>query len=339
MYDVKCMAISVKPVLLPGEQYLNDLIEHITNARERIAIVTTIFHNDSPRMERFVQALCAASERGVNVSFCVDSYTYLEPSGPWRHLLKDQSSQAYHAIRNERRLKAAGVKYRWLGRNANFGVMGRTHTKWSIIDDTVYSFGGINLYDMGISNADYMFRIANQELADAFYVRHTHLIKADKGNHAGKNQSIEISSKTKIIFDGGIPFHSDIYDNAIKLAQQAEDILFVSQYCPTGRLARALHNKNARLYFNHWEAASALNTLVIKAGMRSSQFETLYEREPYLHAKFIIYTMPNGTKCALTGSHNFQTGGVVLGTRELCMKTTSPAIIAELELFFEQYVK
>ncbi len=333
------MAISVRPVLLPSEQYLVDLVQHINNAKHRVSIVTTVFHNDSARMENFVQALCSAAERGVNVSFCVDSFTYLEPNGPWRHLLKDQSSQAYRAIRNERRLKNAGVKFRWLGRNANFGVMGRTHTKWSVVDDTVYSFGGVNLYDMGISNADYMFRITNQDLADAFQVRHAQLIKADRGNHAGRNRTIEISSRTRVIFDGGIPFHSDIYKRAIKLANQAKSILFVSQYCPTGKLAHALRNKNAKLYFNHWETASALNTLVIKAGMRSSKFETRYKREPYLHAKFIIYTMPDGTKWALTGSHNFQTGGVVLGTRELCLYTNSPGIIAELEKFFEEYIK
>lgn len=333
------MAISVKPVLLPGEQYIEDLIDRINSAKQRIAIVTTIFHNDSDRMEQFVQTLCGAAERGVDVSFCVDSFTYLEPNGPWRHLLKDQSAQAYRAIRNERRLKSAGVKFRWLGRNANFGAMGRTHTKWSIIDDTVYSFGGINLYAMGISNTDYMLRITNQDLADAFMTRHAQLIKADKGNHAGRNRMIELSSRTHIIFDGGIPFHSEIYDRAIELAQQATDIVFVSQYCPTGKLARVLRHKDAKLYFNHWEAASALNTLVIKAGMRSSQFETRYKREPYLHAKFIIYTMPNGEKWALSGSHNFQTGGVVLGTREVCLETNSPGIITELEQFFEQYIK
>lgn len=336
---MKHMAISVKPALLPGEQYIQDLIESIDKAAERIAISTTIFHNDSQQMELFVQALCAAATRGVAVSFCVDSFTYLEPNGPWRHLLKDQSAQAYRAIRNERRLKNAGVKFRWLGRNANFGVMGRTHSKWSIVDDIVYSFGGINLYDMGVRNADYMLRINNHSLADALYARHEQLIKADKGNHAGKNRMIELSSRTHIIFDGGIPFHSEIYNRAVQLAHQATDILFVSQYCPTGKLASALRTKNAKLYFNHWEAASALNTFVIKAGMRSSQFQTNYTREPYLHAKFIIYTMPDSTKVALTGSHNFQTGGVVLGTRELCMETTSPRIIAELEQFFADYIQ
>lgn len=333
------MAISVKPTLLPSKHYLEDLTERIGDATQRIDIVTTVFRNDSPSIEQLVVALCDAAQRGVAVSFCADTYTYLEPSGPWRHILKDQSAQAYRAIRTERRLKNAGVKFRWLGRHANFGVMGRTHSKWSIVDDTVYSFGGVNLYGMGMDNADYMFRIVNQDLADALHERHLQLIKADKGNHAGKNRSIDVSSKTKIIFDGGIPFHSEIYSRAIELAREATDILFVSQYCPTGRLAKALRHKNARLYFNHWEAASALNTFVIRAGMRSSQFETLYEREPYLHAKFIIYTMPGGNKIALSGSHNFQTGGVVLGTRELCLETTSPAIIAELEQFFTDYVQ
>lgn len=333
------MAISVKPTLLPAADYLRDVIKSINDSHYRVAIVTTVFHNDSPRMEEFVEALCNAAARNVDVSFCVDTYTYLEPNGPWRHLLKDQSAQAYRAIRNERRLKNAGVKFRWLGRNANFGVMGRTHCKWSIVDDIVYSLGGVNLYEMGIANTDYMFKIVNQDLSDAFFERHLQLIQADRGNHAGKNRMIELSSKSHIIFDGGIPFHSDIYSRAIELARQATDILFVSQYCPTGRLARALRNKNAKLYFNHWETASALNTLVIKAGMRSSRFETLYEREPYLHAKFIIFTMPNGDKVALTGSHNFQTGGVVLGTRELCLETTNAGIIAELESFFVNHVK
>ena len=333
------MAANIQPVLLPSKEFMQDLTQQISGAKHRIAIVTTVFRNDNPQIDELVTQLCAAAQRGVAVSFCADTYTYLEPNGPWRHLLKDQSAQAYRAIRTERRLKSAGVKYRWLGRNANFGVMGRTHSKWCIVDNTVYSFGGVNLYGMGTENADYMFKITNAKLADALHERHLQIIKADKGSHAGKNRSIALNSSTKIIFDGGIPFHSEIYDRANELARQAKEILFVSQYCPTGKLAKTLQGKKARLYFNHWEAASALNTFVIKAGMRSSKFETLYKREPYLHAKFIIFTMPGGAKIALTGSHNFQTGGVVLGTRELCMETTSPEIIASLENFFKHYIR
>lgn len=333
------MTATIHPILIPSEQYILDLTARIATAKTRIAIVTTILHNDSERMDILIDSLCAAAQRGVAVSMCVDSFTYLEPNGPWRHLLKDQSAQGYRAIQTERRLKAAGVKYRWLGKGANFGVMGRTHTKWSVIDDTVYSFGGVNLYEMGASNTDYMFKLTNTHIADIMMEHHEQLIQADRANRAGRNRTVTINNQSRILFDGGIPFHSGIYVRAIELAKQAKSVLFVSQYCPTGRLARILRAKNSRLYFNHWEAASALNTLVIRAGMRSSKFTTLYERDPYLHAKFIIFTMPTGEKIALTGSHNFQTGGVILGTRELCMETTSPQIISELESFFNRYIK
>lgn len=333
------MATEIKPKLLPAYSYISDLIQEVSRAKTRIAIIATIFHNDDDRMETLVAALCEATARGVNVSMCIDSFTYLEPNAPWRHLLKDHSAQAYRAIRTERRLKAAGVNFRWLGKGANFGVMGRTHTKWSVVDDTVYSFGGVNLYQMGITNTDYMLKFVDKDLAGRLVSLHRSIIHADRANHAGKNRTEVISDDTYLLFDGGIPMHSLIYRRAIELAKQAKSIIFVSQYCPTGSLARVLKQKNAHLYFNHWESASALNTLVIRAGMRSSKFETLYEREPYLHAKFIIFTMPDGHTVALTGSHNFQTGGVVLGTRELCLETTSPRIIGELEKFFNDYVK
>jgi cardiolipin synthase len=333
------MTAITHPTLLPAAGYGIDLIKSIEKATQRIAIATTIFHNDSARMEALIVALCSAAERGVTVSICADSYTYLEPNGPWRRILKEHSAQAYRALATERRLKASGVKFRWLGKGANFGVMGRTHTKWSTVDDTVYSFGGVNLCEMGLSNTDYMFKIRDAVLADTMAAQHEQLIKADRANHAGKNRVIPFTPKSKIMFDGGIPLHSHIYARAVQLAKQAESIVFVSQYCPTGKLARALRAKDARLYFNHWESANALNTLVIRAGMRSSKLETLYEREPYLHAKFIIFTMPGGHKVALTGSHNFQTGGVVLGTRELCLETSDKQIISRLESFFKKYVR
>ena len=333
------MSIPIRPTLLPAPDYLADLIERVSLATTRIVIVTMVFHNDSERMETLVRALCDAVERGVTVVMGADSFTYLEPNSPWRRFIRGQSSQAYRALRVAQRLKSSGVQFRWLGRHANVGVMGRTHAKWSIVDDTVYSFGGVNLYLMGVENTDYMFRITNKELADILSERFEWLMHSDRGNHAGRNRIVTLSSKTRIILDGGIPFNSKIYSRAIELSKQADEILFVSQYCPTGRLASILHQKKSRLYFNHWEDAGALNTFVIRAGMHSSKLSTSYKRDPYLHAKFIIFTMPDGKKVALTGSHNFAAGGVMLGTREICLETTSEVIIGQLEAFFESSIK
>lgn len=329
----------LSPQLLPAASYLSDLLAAIDTAKERVCIITTIFHNDSDAMEHLINSLCQAAQRGIDVQVYVDNYTYNEPSGPWPHLLKDQTSQAYRAIITERRLKAAGIRFRWLGTGAIFGVMGRTHTKWSIVDDTVYSFGGVNLYQMGVDNTDYMFKLFSKTLSDTLMKLTSDIIAADRANHTGKNRSITVDSENSLLFDGGIALNSIIYKRAITLARQAKSIVFVSQYCPTGRLATVLKAKKAKLYFNHWESASALNTLVIRVGMKSSKFETLYKKDPYLHAKFIIFTMPNGGKVALTGSHNFQTGGVVLGTRELCLETTDSHTIDELESFFTANIK
>jgi len=69
-----------------------------------------------------------------------------------------------------------------------------------------------------------------------------------------------------------------------------------------------------------------------------SGFKTRYKKEPYLHAKFIIFTMEDGSKVAITGSHNFAYTGVLFGTREIALETTDPNVIEQLESFYRQYV-
>jgi cardiolipin synthase len=64
----------------------------------------------------------------------------------------------------------------------------------------------------------------------------------------------------------------------------------------------------------------------------------MYTKEAYLHAKFIIFEMTDGRKIALTGSHNFVNGGVLLGTREIALQTENPQVIAELEGFLKKFV-
>nr|MBP6038525.1 hypothetical protein [Candidatus Saccharimonas sp.] len=59
---------------------------------------------------------------------------------------------------------------------------------------------------------------------------------------------------------------------------------------------------------------------------------------PYLHAKFMIGTMPDGSKRAITGSHNFMFGSGLMGTREIALETTDTKIIRQLERFIDTYV-
>ena len=47
--------------------------------------------------------------------------------------------------------------------------------------------------------------------------------------------------------DGGFQGDSIIYRSACELARQADSVLLVSQYCPTGKLSRILKQKKRKM--------------------------------------------------------------------------------------------
>lgn len=330
------MKLFSHPRLVASKDYPAKLVQDITKSTRRVAVITTTFHDDCDDTHAIVAALCAASERGVDVSVCADSFTYTEPQGsilsPHRHQLR-----GVHALKLERRFKRSGVNFQWLGKASNIGFAGRTHSKWVIIDEVVYSFGGINIDLQSFSNIDYMLRFENSTLADQLYDEHTRTTRADRSGHALHNHQFG-DEETMVLLDGGIPTNSIIYRRACKLAAKAKRITLVSQYCPTGKLNRLIKRADSTLYFNHWRQARWLNMLVIWFGMKTSGQHTHYNRRPYLHAKFIIFEMDDGKKIAISGSHNFVRGGAILGTREVAIETTNKHIIRQLEAFIKNEV-
>jgi len=182
-----------------------------------------------------------------------------------------------------------------------------------------------------------MFRIKDHRLADRLAYEQKRIAKAERTTTNYPSVAYELGDST-VLLDGGIIAHSIIYRRALELAHEATDILFVSQYCPTGKLARTFKKKNVRLYFNHPEQANLLNGTMIRISMLQSGLKTLYTRESYLHAKFIIFTMPDGSKVAITGSHNFAYTGVLFGTREIALETADKKIIRQLEQFYEKNI-
>ncbi|NCU38036.1 phosphatidylserine/phosphatidylglycerophosphate/cardiolipin synthase family protein [Candidatus Saccharibacteria bacterium] len=328
-----------KPALLSPSGYAKDAVKKIDLARIRVAIVATTFRNDDALSKELVLSLCRAGDRGVAVSVYADTYTYTEPKefvlkSPRRH-----PTRAYNAIKVERLLKKHGVQFHWLGRTSNIGFAGRTHSKWLIADTTVYSFGGVNVDGESFTNNDFMLRINDANLSGELFLQHRRMYKADRSGHATKCHSIHFSDKSRVLVDGGMLGDSIIYRRACALAKQATNITLVSQYCPTGRLNRILKKKKATLYFNHWKKAAWMNKIMIQFGMALTRQHTLYTGNSYLHAKFIIFTMPDKTKIAITGSHNFMFGSVALGTREIALETSDAQIITQLEQFLNDRVK
>lgn len=324
------------PKLLITADYIVDAIKAISIAKQRVLFMSLMFTDDDVT-DDFVDALEAAAERGVSVQIAADVFTYGELGGhflPFKFFTKNSRA----TTTTVRELTKKGITFNWLGRFSVTPVSGRTHIKCLIVDDDVYSFGGVNLYGKDIlGNVDYMFKCKDERLADDLTNEFNQITKADRGHYAYRSHRFSYGKNT-VLTDGGFQGDSIIYRRVCELAREASDILLVSQYCPTGKLSRILKSKPSRLYFNPPALAGPLNRAVIRAGMLFSGHTTLYNRNRYLHAKFMIFTMPDGRKVAVTGSHNFVYGGVLLGTREIALETDDPKIVRQLERFFESYV-
>ena len=278
-----------------------------------------------------------AAKRGVEVVIAGDIFTFGEVGGgflPFRYYSHGARS-ANHMVRN---LKKAGVKFHWLGKGRITLYHGRTHSKWCVADDTVYTFGGVNLYEEGVQNIDYMFAHTDTKLADRIVEEQKRVQKAEARSSNYPSVAFEHGDMT-VLIDGGIIGQSVIYRRAVELAEKASHITFVSQYCPTGKLSRILKKKSTVLYYNRPLQAEGLNRIVIRIGQFTSGLVTEYKKARYLHAKCIVFTFEDGSKAAITGSHNFAYTGVLLGTREIALETRDPKIIAQLENFIEKEVK
>lgn len=321
--------------LLSPIDYVADATAAIERATTRVSFLSMLV-TDDVATDALLDALSDAARRGVVVDVAADVFTYGELSGhfiPTRYFTK----KVRQTTRMTKQFEEAGVNFNWLGRFTNTPFTGRTHIKWCVVDDTIYSFGGVNLYDQALLNADYMFKLHDGRLATILCDEYDRLVRADSGRFSFRSRSIATNIGT-VHIDGGLPFDSVIYRRACSLAREASEIIFVSQYCPTSRLSRLLKQTESKLYFNPWRHAVGMHRLVIRLAMGLNRQKTLYSRNKYLHAKFMIFTMNDGKKIALTGSHNFVHAGVLLGTREVALETEEPAIIDQLEEFLHSNI-
>lgn len=329
------MPTSTDIKLLDAQEYIHDLVITISHAKKCVYIMSLIFTDDE-LTHPIIEALIAAAGRGVKVVVTADSFTYSELGGvfsPFKH----RSQRSKIATATADRLQAAGVTFTWLGAIYKWNPFkGITHTKWSVVDDTCYAFGGVNLYILGIRSVDYMFRFDDPTTASQFINEQEALVRSSPSNvYPGFSATNRFGT---FYIDSGIQHDSPIYDRALALAAQATHILYVSQYCPSGPLTHDLHRATSEVYFNQARNTSFPTNIFLAFEAFWAKMESRYTKTQYLHAKFIIFTMKNGEKVALTGSHNFSHRGVAFGTREIALETRNPIIISELEAFRKTHV-
>ena len=323
-------------ILVSPTEYVAQAAELVRNAKKRVYLISMVMA-DHPNTSELLVAIKEAARRGVEVNVAADIFTFGEVNGGFLPI-RYYSPNSKDTNNMVKILKKAGVKFHWLGRSRLTIFNGRTHSKWCVIDDTSFVFGGVNLYDGGIDNVDYMFRIKDANLADRLVEEQLRIYRSERKSGNYPSIAVEQADK-KILIDGGIIGQSIIYRRACELAEEAKSIQFVSQYCPTGKLARILKNKkHVKLYFNKPTNTHGLNKFVINFSQFVSGLQTSYRKKRYLHAKFIVFTMEDGTKRAITGSHNFAYTGVLLGTREIALETADPFIISQLEEFIAKRI-
>lgn len=175
--------------LLNPSDYINQVTASVDLATKRISIVSLVITDDAIT-NLLIDALAAAARRGVSVKVAGDMFTYTELNGNFipTHY---HGKKVRQTTRMAKELSRAGVTFQWLGRLNLASFSGRTHGKWCVIDDTVFSFGGVNLYGAATLNADYMLRSNNPSLADALILEHARIVQADKKHSSFRSHTLK----------------------------------------------------------------------------------------------------------------------------------------------------
>lgn len=329
-----------QPKLLLPKDYIRTAVKLVNNAKHRIGLVSLSLFRDQSTND-LIDAIICAAKRGIDVHVAADFVTFIyaqkHPILSLAFLLGTDNRTADH-IRRE--FREAGAHFTWLGRYNVPIFTGRTHSKWFIVDDTVFTFGGVNTEDIAITKqADYMFRVNDPVLASQLWREQLHIERTERYPERRRNRVVRLSYGTLLI-DNGKLADSIIYKRALALAKQASSAILVSQYCPSGKLGRLIQAMDSEIYFNYKNLTKdKLNQLLIGSKKLLMGVHNCYRRNRYIHAKFIIFTMPNGQQVAITGSHNFTTAGSMLGTREIALETNNPSIIRQLKAFLDKEIK
>lgn len=316
--------------LLTTEAYYQQLLASLAAARSRIVLAAMDIVVDDKTRPVF-EAVQAALRRGVSVTILVDNFftTGLTrgniPAREYRQTII--GTQRVFAG-----LAAQGVNVILYGRLGLNPHRGRSHIKIVIADHTVFSFGGVNLTGNSFIHTDYMVMDQSAELADTLAA----LVAGIAGPQ--DDRTITLDQQNTVLFDGGQPGRSVIYDQACQLAGRSRRIHYVSQLVPTGRLAGLIRRTQHDCYFNRISRTKSFVRLSLIADSLATGLRNRYRGETFLHAKFILFELADGSKALLSGSHNFNWRGVAYGTQEIALVSTDEALWRQLYDFLEEEV-
>lgn len=316
--------------LITARDYERALLKQIPIARRRI-VIAALAMVWGEHTGKLFEALLAAQRRGVKVHLLYDRYSWLPfgfnklvPSAKIRRPVRQ--IQQYAAS-----LEAASGMVSVVGKGWSFNPFaGRMHAKITLVDDVIYSFGGVNFTDSSFGYADYMFTLQNAPLADQL----TELVEKIAVTPILPDQELLLNDTSTVLFDGGKPGSSIIYERACELADAATHVMYVSQMCPSGKLAQALKGKSV-CYFNKVSQTKSMSKLGLAIDTWRYGIKNHYHGDMYIHAKFMLFKMQDGSRILLSGSNNFSWRGIAYGTKEIALQSNSPILWDELAHFMQ----
>jgi hypothetical protein len=313
--------------LIDAADYVAELARLVPKAEKRIVLAAmTIMCG--PKTDDILRPLVASAKRGVRVHVLLDRFTASLVAKPNNLDVGEfkQAVAATHALFDD--LKAAGGHVSYVGKLGLNPYSGRYHAKAAIVDDDVFSFGGVNLRDDAYDCIDYMLHTVDAKLADNL----EQLIAHNAEGEPRRDVQLLLSNGDTILFDAGQKGESIIFRRACDLAAQARAVTYVSQMAPTGKLAKALATTKTT-YFANRPRQSGLRPDMLGQwfDQHTNGLENHYDGKPYIHAKFILYELRSGEKVLLSGSHNFSWRGVAFGTKEIALESNDEALWSDLQ--------
>lgn len=324
-------------------EYFDQLVNDIdaTTAGDRVLLAAMTLDPSVPTITRVTDAMGNAAMRGVQTTLEIDAHSFMvdenkRPGPLFYHTTLPLKLSGFHAELNDRlqQLRESGAEVAITNppaRRFMSPFAGRSHIKASIINDTVY-LGGCNLATLHL---DEMVRWHDPQTANWLY----DLLQERVNNPSSlsvfgtKDLHHTVDEATDIILDVGIKRQSAIYEQALKIIDDAEDWLVLScQFFPNSTTAEHLRlaaKRGVRVMpvFNHYSAHPSMHahlqhavTARERLRMPHSFFETeLPKGQTYLHAKVLATE-----KEAMIGSHNYVPSGVNFGTAEIAMYSRNP---------------
>ncbi len=294
----------------------------IPDAKKRIVIHAMVILW-GPRTKQLVPLLEAASSRGVQVHVIGDIFTKVHAMQP--RLSRPKFSMGWKdTLAINENLRQSGARVTYIGKLGVNPYARRTHSKITLIDDHVLTFGGINFSDDSLDNADYMLQMHDHGLADRLYELSKDIERDNPSILPDIHQKI-VPGAT-LLFDGGNPGESVIYQAACDAVSQAKKVYFVSQMCPSGRLAKLITARAHECYFVRPSQTEFPSNIALRIDQKRFGIRNLYTGDTYIHAKFILTEGHDGSRHIISGSNNFSWRGIAYGTKEIAVHSTDRAL-------------